>query len=159
MLKAGDFVAICGDSITAQCLYSQYIEDYLVLCQPAPGLQAQQFGWSGERAPSFLRRMENDVLVFRPNIVTLCYGMNDGGYTAVNTTALDTYRSALTAIVAGLKKSGVHKIVIGTPGSVDTDTFVRIDPAVYNNTLKELGDVAKEVASKEEVDSLTSTLS
>ncbi len=151
MLKAGDFVAVCGDSITAQCLYSHYIEDYLVLCQPASGLQVQQFGWGGERAPSFLARMENDVLVFRPNVVTLCYGMNDGGYAAVNPKTIDAYRSAITDIVGGLKKAGVSNIVIGTPGAVDTDSFSRLDPAVYNNTLKELGNVGKEVAAKEGV--------
>lgn len=149
MLKAGDFIAVCGDSITAQCLYSQYIEDYMVLCRPAAGLQVQQFGWGGERAPSFLSRMENDVLVFRPNIVTLCYGMNDGGYAAVNAKTLDAYRSAIADVIAGLKKAGVRNIVIGTPGAVDTNTFTKLDPAVYNNTLKELSNVGKEIAAKE----------
>ncbi len=122
-----------------------------MLCRPTTGLQVQQFGWGGERAPGFLGRMENDVLVFKPNVVTLCYGMNDGSYTAGKGSIYDIYRTAMIDIVAGLKKAGVRDIVIGTPGAVDTDTFMKLDPAVYNNTLKELGNIGKEVAAKEGV--------
>ena len=146
---AGDFVAMCGDSITAQKLYTLYVEDYLVLCRPQADLQAMQFGWGGEKAPSFLDRMNNDILSFRPNIVTLCYGMNDGGYAACTPKTVDNYRVALEGIVAGLKKKGVRQIIIGTPGAVDTDSFKKLDPSVYNNTLAELGKAAKEVAEKE----------
>ena len=35
VMKAGDYVAIIGDSITEQKLYSLYMEDYLLMCQPA----------------------------------------------------------------------------------------------------------------------------
>ncbi len=150
-LKPGDFVAICGDSITAQKLYSLYIEEYLILCQPEANLQAMQFGWGGEKAPSFLDRMENDVLIFHPNVVTLCYGMNDGAYAAVTPNTLDTYRAALGKIVTGLKKGGVRNVIIGTPGAVDTDSFTKLDPAVYNQTLEQLGRVAKDIAEKEGV--------
>ena len=47
-LKAGDYVAVIGDSITEQKLYSVFIEDYLLMCQPAPNLRSTQFGWGGE---------------------------------------------------------------------------------------------------------------
>jgi hypothetical protein len=33
-LRAGDLVAICGDSITEQRLYSAFVETYLLACQP-----------------------------------------------------------------------------------------------------------------------------
>ena len=55
-LEAGDTVAICGDSITEQREYSVFIEDYLLMCQPAPDLKAHQFGWSGEKAEGLLRQ-------------------------------------------------------------------------------------------------------
>ena len=151
VLKDGDFVAICGDSITAQKLYSLYMEDYLILCRPKAKLQAMQFGWGGEKAPSFLERMNNDVLQFRPTVVTLCYGMNDGGYAASNPKSLESYRVALEKIVAGLKAGGVSDIIIGTPGAVDTDSFKKLDPAVYNQTLEDLGKIAKEISQKENV--------
>jgi len=149
-VKAGDFVAMCGDSITAQKLYSLYIEDYLVLCRPAENVEAMQFGWGGEKAPSLLERMDNDVLQFKPSVVTLCYGMNDGFYAASTPETLEKYRGAMQGIVSGLKKSGVRYIIIGTPGAVDTDSFKKLDPAIYNNTLEKLGVVAKEIAAKEQ---------
>src|SRR5882757_532963 len=76
-LQAGDMVAICGDSITEQKQYSVFIEDYLLMCQPAPDLKAHQFGWSGEKADGFLGRMSAEVLPFAPTVATTCYGMND----------------------------------------------------------------------------------
>ena len=50
-LRQGDYVAVIGDSITEQRLYSLYIEDYLLMCQPAANLRVTQFGWGGETAP------------------------------------------------------------------------------------------------------------
>ena len=38
-LRPGDVVAICGDSITEQGLYSAFIEAYLLACQPVSGVR------------------------------------------------------------------------------------------------------------------------
>ena len=80
ILREGDRLAICGDSITEQRMYSRIIETYLTVCVPDLRVSVRQFGWSGERAPGFLSRMTNDVLRFRPTIATTCYGMNDHRY-------------------------------------------------------------------------------
>jgi lysophospholipase L1-like esterase len=152
-LQPGDLVGICGDSITEQKLYSVYIADYLLMCQPQPKLSAIQFGWSGERAPGFLARMKNDALVFKPTVTTICYGMNDGGYAATTPATLDTYRTSMTGIVDTLKANGVRFIVVGTPGAVDTFYYKgkATSAEVYNHTLADLGQVAKEVSEKEGV--------
>ncbi len=152
-LRSGDLVGICGDSITEQKLYSLYIADYLLMCQPQPKLSAIQFGWGGERAPGFLARMKNDALVFKPTVVTTCYGMNDGGYAATTTNALETYRKSMIGIVETFKAEGVRFIVIGTPGVVDTFSYKgrATTPEVYNQTLADFGQAAKEVAEQEGV--------
>src|SRR4051794_19062666 len=67
-LQAGDLVAVCGDSITEQRLYSVFIEDYLLMCQPVPKVDTAQFGWSGDVTWGFAPRMNNDVLVFKPTV-------------------------------------------------------------------------------------------
>jgi len=97
-LQANDFVAICGDSITEQKLYSVYIENYLLMCQPRPGVRAAQFGWGGETAPGFLGRMSN-VLRFPVTVATTCYGMNDGGYKPFTDETGKAYREGMAAIV------------------------------------------------------------
>jgi lysophospholipase L1-like esterase len=158
-LQSGDLVGICGDSITEQKLYSVDMADYLLMCQPQPKLSAIQFGWSGEQAPGFLDRMKNDAMVFNPTVVTTCYGMNDGHYGPSNPQVLDTYRNAMTGIVDTFKAGGVRFIVVGTPGAVDTFYYNKTRPAadgisqstIYNKTLADLGQVAKEVAQKEGV--------
>lgn len=152
-LKANDHVAIIGDSITEQKLYSLYMESYLLMCQPVSGLTATQFGWSGEVAPGFLNRMNHAFVPFKPSVATTCYGMNDGGYSPMDPAKAKRYRDAQTAIVQNMKKNGVRFIVVGSPGAVDFDKF-RNDPKLaemYNKTLGELRDIAKEVATAEGV--------
>src|SRR5688572_3356954 len=80
LLKRGDRLAICGDSITEQKMYSRVMETYLTVCAPELNISVRQYGWSGEQAPGFLARMTNDCLRFEPTVATTCYGMNDHGY-------------------------------------------------------------------------------
>jgi lysophospholipase L1-like esterase len=152
-LKDGDYVGVIGDSITEQRLYSLFIEDYLLMCQPKANLRATQFGWGGETAPGFAARMANDVLPFGPAVATTCFGMNDGGYSPMDDAKAKRYRDGQTSVVEQLKKSGTRFIVVGSPGAVDFDKF-RNDPAaaeMYNKTLAGLRDIAKEVAAQQGV--------
>jgi len=152
-LQAGDHVAVIGDSITEQRLYSLYIEDYLLMCRPAADLRVTQFGWGGETAPGFSGRMANDCLRFKPAAATTCFGMNDGGYSPMDAAKGRRYKNGQKAIVRQLKEAGVRLIAVGSPGVVDADTF-RKDPeqaAMYNKTLAALRDIAREVAQEDGV--------
>lgn len=147
LVESGDVVAVIGDSITEQKQYSVFIEDYLLMCQPAEKLQVSQFGWGGETAAGFQRRMRNDTLRFKPTLITTCFGMNDGGYGPLTKERADLYRASQQQIVDKAKKAGVRTIIIGSPGCVDTDKFRGPKfSAVYNKTLGELRDIAREVA-------------
>jgi lysophospholipase L1-like esterase len=152
-LQARDFVAVCGDSITEQKLYSLFIAEYVLMCQPAPNMRAMQAGWGGEVAQGFLGRMERDVLALKPTVVTTCYGMNDGAYRAFDEGRGKWYADNQRAIVQGLKKAGVRLIVLGSPGCVDSDTFRGGGDVatVYNDTLGKLGDLDKQIAADEGV--------
>ncbi len=156
-LRPDDVVAICGDSITEQSLYSTFIEAYLLACQPVSGVRAHQFGLSGETSWEFLNRIESDVLSFRPTVATTCYGMNDGGYGPVDPQRQAAYRRATTEIVQRLKRSGVRLIVVGSPGAVDSDSFDKNGPIWttaedYNRrTLRGLAEIAREVAAQQGV--------
>lgn len=117
LLKKGDRLAICGDSITEQKMYSRIIETYLTVSVPELEITARQYGWSGETAPGFLARMTNDCLRFKPTIATTCYGMNDHGYRAYEESIGDRYRKTSLAIVRAFKDSGA-RVVLGSPGCV-----------------------------------------
>ncbi len=136
-LKPGDLLAICGDSITEQHLYSAYMEAYLVACKPVADVRAEQFGWGGETAQGFKEKMPQFMVPFGATAATTCYGMNDGHYAPMSDKTGDWYRQNTTAVVENLKKAGVRYIVVGTPGAVDTYTFHHKpqDAEVYNKTL------------------------
>jgi len=153
-LQKGDSVAVIGDSITEQRRYSVYIEEYLTMCQPAADLKQTQFGWSGETSWGFEARMDNDMLRFKSNVATTCFGMNDGGYKPMNDATAKRYRDAQTRIVQKLKQAGVRFIVVGSPGAVDVQTFRNHNRELadmYNKTLAAERDISKEVADKEGV--------
>jgi lysophospholipase L1-like esterase len=147
-------IAVVGDSITEQKLYSRFIASYLAACYPDLNAHVVQFGWGGERATGFAARMENDLLPFKPNVVTLCYGMNDGSYTTFTPQIGAAYELPMNQIVSKLKAAGVT-VVVGSPGAVD-DYFFRRDAKdtvtagskMYNPTLAKLRDIAKATAEK-----------
>ena len=155
-LVPGDYIAICGDSITEQKIYSAYMETYFLACQPVSKLQSSQFGWGGETSWGFFDRMDNDVLCFDPSVATLCYGMNDGGYSESKPETIEKYRDALTNVVRNFKEAGLREIVVGSPGPVDSDSFKGvwfhpITSAEYNSTLADLAATAESVAQSEGV--------
>ena len=117
LIKKGDRLAICGDSITEQKMYSRVMETYLTACAPELAIAVRQYGWGGETAPGFLKRMTNDCLRFKPTIATTCYGMNDHGYRPYEESIGQKYRVNQVAIVEAFKAHGA-RVVLGSPGCV-----------------------------------------
>jgi lysophospholipase L1-like esterase len=151
LIRAHDRLAICGDAMTAQLGYSVYIEDYLLVSQPIEGIEVSQFGWRSPTAADFLAHLDTDLLPFKPTIVMTCFGMNDGGYKALDAVTADGYRQAQTETVRALKKSGVRTVILGSPRCVDSFAFHndRVGADVYNKTLAALAEIDKEVAARE----------
>jgi hypothetical protein len=119
LLKKGDRLAICGDSITEQKLYSALLETYLTACYPDLDITCRQYGWSGEQAGGFLNRIKNDVLRFQPTIATTCYGMNDFRYVPYEDGIAAEYRKNQTAVVEAFQGIGC-RVVLGSPGIIDS---------------------------------------
>lgn len=151
-LKDGDHVAVIGDSITEQKLYSRFIEVYLLASSGVKDLDVAAFGWGGERASGWLGRWGKSVAWFKPTVATTCYGMNDGTYRAYTDDIGKAYREPTAKYVEAMKKAGVRELVVGSPGAVDTTTWKNpVGPAVYNQNLEKLGQHAKEVAAEQGV--------
>lgn len=115
ILRRGDRLAICGDSITEQRMYSRLMEDYLTMCVPQLNISVRQYGWSGEQASGFLARMTNDCLRFNPTIATTCYGMNDFRYRPYEDSLGRSYYTNSVDIIEAFKAHGV-KVILGSPG-------------------------------------------
>jgi len=148
-------VAIVGDSITEQKLYSKYVECWLLACSGVPDLRVMQFGWGGETAGGFANRADNDLGVFDPDIVTLCYGMNDGGYQPWKGEIGTAYEANMRRVLDRLSALGVKSVVVGSPGAVDTNFFRpgqsmgdKPAHAAYNDTLAHLRDIDRSLAKE-----------
>ena len=151
VLKPGDRLAICGDSITEQKRYSRLLEDYLTMCVPELKVTVRQYGWGGETARGFLARMTNDCLRFQPTIATTCYGMNDHEYRAYDVRIGHTYRDKSTTIVKAFKAHGA-RVIQGSPGCMGkmpnrtkrtNDTLVDLNQNLC--TLRNIGiDIARQ---------------
>ena len=117
LLQKEDRLAICGDSITEQKKYSVLMEAYIVAARSDLNVTVRQYGWSGEQAGGFLKRMDNDVLRFKPTIATTCYGMNDFRYVPKDDAIAESYRQNQTAVVRKFKGAGA-RVVLGSSGTI-----------------------------------------
>ena len=155
LLPKDAHLAIAGDSITEHKLYSKFIETYLLACAGRNDVHVMQFGLGGETAGAFSARMVYDLATFKPDVVTTCYGMNDGGCRPYNDGIGAAYEKGMRAIVAGLTNMGVKTVVIGSPGAVDTRYYAQPwdwkgrNPAEgYNESLKTLRDIDEKIAKE-----------
>ncbi len=144
IFKPGARLAMCGDSITDQTLYTRDIEMYLAAYMPQLPLVAMQFAWSGDRAASFDSRFQHVMMPFQPTVVTTCYGMNDGGYKPYTPAIGQTYEAPMRGLVTKLKAAGVT-VVVGGPGAVDPTYFRSASASgqVYNDSLSQLSETAR----------------
>jgi lysophospholipase L1-like esterase len=146
-LKEGDRVVIYGDSITQQRLYSRYLQQYIYCRYPNLRVKFYNAGWSGDRAPGALARLQRDVLSLNPTVVTLFFGMNDGGYKKLEDATVQTYRDAMEGIIKALQAKNI-RVIVFTPGCVDYDRKKNLGDCEYNKTLEALGEAGRELAGK-----------
>lgn len=155
-LKPGDRVALCGDSITEYGGYSAIVGTYLLACQPTPNLNYKSFGWAGETAGGFRKRLPATVLPHKPNVVTILYGMNDGAYKPEDQATVERFRENIYDSLEQLKAAGVRQIILSGPTPVDPILFDRTaekrnfatTAAEYNETLAALAKAAAETAGE-----------
>ena len=150
-LKDGDRVVFYGDSITDQRLYTTYIETYCVTRFPKKNFTFVHSGWGGDRVtgggggPIDLR-LKRDVLAYKPTVVTICLGMNDGSYRAFDQNIYNTYVNGYRHIIDTLQKElpGV-RLTLLTASAYDDVTQAASFPGGYNSTLTTYGEAVKAV--------------
>ncbi len=153
-LRDGDRIVFYGDSITDQRLYTTYIESYCVTRFPKRHFTFVHSGWGGDRVGGggggpIDVRLKRDVLPYRPTVVTVCLGMNDGSYRAFDQGIFDTYIKGYRHILDTLKSElpGVRLTLLTAPAFDDvtrTPTF----PGGYNETLKRYGQAVADLAKE-----------
>lgn len=109
-LADGDTLVFLGDSITHQCLYTQYVEDYYYTRYPKLHVRFHNAGVGGDRATNALARFDEDVASYKPKYVTILLGMNDGGYTRYEQAIFDTYQRDMTTVLEKIEQLGAMAV-------------------------------------------------
>jgi lysophospholipase L1-like esterase len=151
-LKDGDSVVFLGDSITHQCLYTQYVEDFFYTRFPERRIHFHNSGVGGDRAADALIRFDDDVAAFKPKVVTILLGMNDGGYTKFEPAIFDTYEKGMTELLDKIAGIGAAAVPM-TPTMHDARAARMRKPAeprdsYYNSVLAFYGAWLREQASQ-----------
>lgn len=118
-LEDGDTLVFLGDSITHQCLYTQYVEDYFYTRYPQTRIHFHNAGVGGDRAIDALIRLDRDVALLKPKYVTILLGMNDGRYTKFEQQIFATYEKDMTTLLERLSDMGAEAIPM-TPTMFDS---------------------------------------
>ena len=120
--KENDTVVFAGDSITHQCMYTQYIENFLYTRYHDKKLHLFNSGISGDKANDLLNRFEEDLAFQKPRWVTILLGMNDGRYQNFDQANFDIYKRDMTKVVEKLQTIGAVPIVL-TPTMFDQQQY------------------------------------
>lgn len=152
-LKDGDRVVFYGDSITEQRLYSTFAETFVVTRFPKLSVEFVHSGWGGDRVSGggggdINTRLNRDVFAYKPTVVTVMLGMNDGAYRAFDEGIFKTYEAGLRAMVArvGSTLPGVRMTLI-QPSPYDDVTSAPKFPGGYNGVLTRYAEAVRDIAA------------
>ncbi len=124
-------VVFLGDSITQYGLYIRYVEAFLMTRFPNRKVEVINLGLSSETLsgtsepghpfprPDVHTRLARALEMTRPNLVFVCYGMNDGSYFPPDPARTDLYRRGVAGVVEAIKRAGAE-VIVGTPPPFDS---------------------------------------
>src|SRR4029077_16244035 len=109
-LKDNDTVVFYGDSITDQRLYTTFTESYVVTRFPQMKVAFIHSGWGGDRVSGggggpIDVRLQRDLITYKPTVLTIMLGMNDGRYRAYDPDIFQQYSSGYESIVQAVKSA------------------------------------------------------
>ncbi len=129
--RDGAKVLFLGDSITQYGLYVRYVDAYLLSRFPdrrieviGLGLASETLSGTSEPGHPFPRpdihaRLPRALELARPDLVFVCYGMNDGVYHPPDPGRTELYRKGIESVVAAIRRAGAE-VIVGTPPPFDS---------------------------------------
>lgn len=152
-LRDGDRVLFYGDSITDQCLYTNYVEAFALLRYPTLKVTFVNSGWGGDSVRGGAggnaeTRVARDVRPYGATVVTVMLGMNDGRYAPFDKATYDAfstdYAKLLDRLIAATRKA---RFTLIQTSPFDETTRPPRWPGGYNDgTLLKMGEVVRREA-------------
>lgn len=128
--QKNDMMQVVFDSAA---VYSEKVKDILALLYPQAPVSVVNAGVNGSSAPEGYERLKRDVLSFRPDLLVVCFGLNDSN---AEEQGIETYKCALRNIFTTAKGAGIETIFM-TPNMMNTDSS-KVSPG---NILEPLADI------------------
>ena len=149
----GVTIAFLGDSVTQGCFevyqtvnggietifdsqysYPQYFMQVLRTLYPIVPINIINAGISGSTAALGIKRVKRDVISHNPDLVVVCFGLND-----VNACSIDEYANNLEAIFSELSAAHIETVFM-TPNMMCTE----INPHIMNKSFIPIAERCKE---------------
>jgi lysophospholipase L1-like esterase len=149
-----DTVVFYGDSITEQRLYTTFVETFVLTRYPQLHVKFVNAGWGGENAPggnggSADVRLTRDVIPYKPTVMTVMLGMNDGGYAAFDEERFSRYKDGMEHILDAMKAAFPDlRVTLIEPSPYDDVTAAPLFPGGYNSVLVRYGQYVRELAGR-----------
>lgn len=134
-LKSGDRVVFYGDSITELRHYTEIVETYVVTRYPDLNVTFVNSGWGGDTVDgggggTIDVRLQRDVMAYKPTVLTIMLGMNDGEYASATVSRdqkffagyrhiVDTTRSAIPGLrITAIEPSPYDEVTSPAPVTI-----------------------------------------
>jgi lysophospholipase L1-like esterase len=156
-LKDGDRVTFYGDSITEQREYTEDIENFVLTRYPKWKVAFHNAGVGGDmvsggHAGPVDLRLERDVYPWKPNVITIMLGMNDGYYRADEPGIYSTYTAGYRHIVSELQKNLPQaEITLIQPSAYDDVTRAPLFAGGYNGVLLKYSNFLQQLSQERHV--------
>jgi lysophospholipase L1-like esterase len=157
-LHPNDTVVFYGDSITDQRLYTTYVETFVVTRYPKLPVRFVHSGWGGDRVTGggggpIDDRLKRDVLTYKPTVMTIMLGMNDGRYKAFDDDTFRVFTDGYEHIVKSMKDAVPNlRITLIDPSPYDDVTRAPLFDGGYNAVLLKYGEYLRTLAERNHLD-------
>jgi lysophospholipase L1-like esterase len=157
-LHPNDVVVFYGDSITDQRLYTTYVETFVVTRYPKLPVRFVHSGWGGDRVTGggggpIDIRLKRDVLAYKPTVMTIMLGMNDGGYKAFDDQTFRNFTDGYEHILKSMKDAIPNlRVTLIDPSPYDDFTRAPLFNGGYNAVLLKYGEYLRTLAQRNNLD-------
>ncbi len=129
----GDRIVFIGDSLTVQGDYEKYIENFIRTRYPKWKILIRNAGINGYTAQLGYPYIDTDVLIWKPNVAVINWGMNDGR----RTDGVKYYQAGIVPYIDKLQKNNI-KIVLCSNVPID----IGDEPDKYTNFNQNFNEMA-----------------
>lgn len=114
-------------------VYSEKVKELLAMLYPTAPVSVMNAGVNGSSAVAGYERLKRDVLAFKPDLLVVCFGLNDSN---AEEQGIDIYKDALRNIFRAAKLENIETIFM-TPNMMNTDSS-KVSPGDILEPLAEL---------------------